>query len=311
MPVAKAKISKKPILTEQTTSTNVKAKSTKAKTGGSKSTSGKKSSSKKSAKSTKQVKQKSRAELRREAMQKKYGGESKASKQVRKERQESDKLQVQLNRRVKEANELAQMFEDDYDYTGAFADARRTLPPSRKKDEDLFSSDIKSEKSKMRELARIDIFESQLRSRYNDDYEALVTGHNVNRRLTPAQQEKVDELRKGFYKGAFGGQWRIKNDSDKSYDTTRIAKDFAEEAFYIYHTLIEEKQSEDYIRMLWNKNNKTQYESETLIIEIYDMVSMGYNSDTIKTRLKEFIEGMSQAYVEGQFDNPNDYEPLE
>ena len=63
--------------------------------------------------------------------------------------------------------------------------------------------------------------------------------------------------------------------------------------------------------MLWNKNNKTQYESETLIIEIYDMVSMGYNSETIKTRLKEFIEGMSQAYVEGQFDNPNDYEPLE
>lgn len=192
-----------------------------------------------------------------------------------------------------------------------FADARRTLPPSRKKSEDLFTADIKTEQGMLRELARIDVFESQIRGRQDDDYLYIATGRNEKRQLTSAQQEKVTEIRRGLYKGAFGGQWMSRNEDHETYDKSRIVKDFAEEAFSIYSNLIEKNQSEDYIKMLWNnKMGKSQYDSENLIIAIYDMVASGWNRESIDARLDEVVQQLAKDYVPRQFENPLDYEPL-
>ena len=277
---------------------STKVKSTKAKTGGSKSSG-----------STKTP-----AEKRKAAMKKKYGNkkpvESQHSKEQRLARQRKDKLAAQLTKRVKEANEIVEDYGDYEHLQPIFDDARRTLPPNRKKSDELFSDNIKSEKSMMRELARIDIFESQVRGRADDDYMYIATGKNEKRQLTSAQQEKVTEIRRGLYKGAFGGQWMSRNDNNETYDTARIVKDFAEEAFSIYSNLIE-RNPEDYIKMLWNeKYGKSQYDSENVIIAIYDMVASGWNREAINDRLDEVVHQLAKDYVPRQFENPMDYEPI-
>jgi len=282
--------------TKSTKSTKVK--STKAKTGGSKSSRSNKTP----------------AEKRKAAMKKKYGNkkpvESQRSKEQRLARQRKDKLAAQLTRRVKESNEIIEDYGDYEHLQPIFADARRTLPPTRKNSDELFSADIKSEKSMMRELARIDVFESQVRGRADDDYVYIATGRTEKRQLTSAQQEKVTEIRRGLYKGAFGGQWMSRNDNRETYDTTRIVKEFAEEAFSIYSNLIE-RNPEDYIKMLWNeKYGKSQYDSENVIIAIYDMVASGWNREAINDRLDEVVHQLAKDYVPRQFENPMDYEPL-
>ena len=162
----------------------------------------------------------------------------------------------------------------------------------------------------MRELARIDIFESQIRGRQDDDYMYIATGKNEKRQLTSAQQEKVTEIRRGLYKGAFGGQWMARNEDHETYDKSRIVKEFAEEAFSIYSNLIE-RNPEDYIKMLWNeKYGKSMYDSENVIIAIYDMVASGWNREAINDRLDEVVHQLAKDYVPRQFENPMDYEPL-
>ena len=128
-------------MTSDKKSKSTKAKSTKAKTGGSSSSGSTKSKSTK-AKTTK----------------------SKSTREV------NPDLRRYLEERVEQANRLA----DDY---WAYANnefitnnARRTLPPSRKKDEKLFSADIKTEKAIMREIARMDVFESSIRTSIGDNY---------------------------------------------------------------------------------------------------------------------------------------------
>ena len=281
---------------ENTKSSSSKAKSTKAKssskTGGSKST----SSNKKKPQETKK---------------KKVPKEGARSRRQRMARQRMDKLTTQLQRRVDDVNEIIKEYGDYEHLQPIFADARRTLPPSRRNSGELFTSDIKTEKSMMRELARIDIFEAQIRGRHDDNYEDIITGKVHKRQLTSLQQDKVDEIRKGFYKGAFGGQWMSKNADHETYDKSRIMKDFADEAFEIYHNLIERNQSEDYIKMLWNeKYGKSQYDSETLIIAIYDMVAMGYTTESINDYLDRAVKQLSLDYVPKQFEDPDDYEPL-
>ena len=117
-------------------------------------------------------------------------------------------------------------------------------------------------------------------------------------------------MRRNFYKGAFGGQWMRKNDDGETYDKSRIVKEFAEEAFSIYSHLTETT-SEDYIKMLWNKKlGKSQYESESLIIAIYDMVSMGYSRKSIDEFLATVTDQLQKDYVSRQFESPFDYGEL-
>ena len=299
MAQAKVNSKKKLKISEEASAKPTKAKSTKAKSGG-----GAKSTSK----STKTAAQK-----RMEAMKKKYGTPKESNKSVeqRKQRQRKDKLSTQLAKKVKEANEIVAEYSDYEHLQPIFADARRTLPPNRKKSEELFSADIKSEQSMMRELARIDIFEAQVRGRRDDYYEDAVTNKSTKKPLTAEQQDRVTEMRRNFYKGAFGGQWMRKNEDHETYDKSRIVKEFAEEAFSIYSHLTEST-SEDYIKMLWNKKlGKSQYESESLIIQIYDMVSMGYGRKSIEDFLEGVKTQLAQDYASTQFQSPFDYEELE
>ncbi len=216
-------------------------------------------------------------------------GGSKKSNSNKKSTPKSTKtseLKAYLEKRVEQANRLA----DDYEaYTNnefIMDNARRTLPPSRKKDEKLFSSDIKSEKAMMREIARIDVFESSIRTGYGDNYEEIITS-----KLTTKQSAQIDEMRQNFYKGAFGGQWMGVNDDHETYDKSRINEDFAEKAFGLYHRLVEEYQSEDFLRMLWSRDSRVTYGSESVIIAIYDMVAQGaYSEKDIMERMREEID---------------------
>lgn len=244
-------------MTLEKKSKSPKAKSTKAKTGGS-SSSGSKNSKSTKAKTTK----------------------PKSTREV------NPDLRRYLEERVEQANRLA----DDY---WAYANnefiinnARRTLPPSRKKDEELFSADIKTEKAIMREIARMDVFESSIRTSIGDNYEEIMTS-----KLTTKQSDTIEQMRQEFYKGAFGGQWMKNNDDNETYDKSRIDKDFAEKAFDLYHRLVEEYQSEDYLRMLWSRDSRVTYGSENVIIAIYDMITQGSYSDSdILEKMREKIE---------------------
>jgi len=283
-------------------SKSTKAKVAKAKTSG-------KTGGSKTSKSTKKS-PKTAADKRRETMKKKYAKETSKTREQRLQRQRKDKLATQLAKRVKEANEIVSEYGDYEHLQPIFADARRTLPPNRKKSEELFSADIKSEQAMMRELARIDIFESQVRGRRDDYYEDAVTNKSTRRPLTAEQQDRVNEMRRNFYKGAFGGQWMKKNEDHETYDKSRIVKEFAEEAFSIYSHLTEST-SEDYIKMLWNKKlGKSIYESESLIIEIYDMVSMGYGRKYIEDFLEHVKDQLSKDYAASQFTSPFDYDEV-
>lgn len=225
----------------------------------------------------------------------------KSTRKPKVDSQSTKDLRNYLEQRVIQANRLA----DDVD-SGIYgnledilANARRTLPPIRKKDEELFSSNIKSEKAMMREIARMDVFEAALRNSSNDNYEQIVSS-----KLTSGVTSQIEEMRVNFYKGAFGGQYMKDNPDHEAYDKSRINEDFAEKAFGLYHRLVEKYQSEDFLRMLWSRDSRVTYGSESVIIAIYDMVSQGYHSDEdimdkmsseIESRYKE-IQDMDRRF---------------
>ena len=232
---------------------------------------------------------------------KKSKSTKKSTRKPKAELQSTKDLRNYLEQRVMQANRLA----DDVD-SGVYgnlediiANARRTLPPTRKKDEELFTSNIKSEKAMMREIARMDVFETSLRNSSNDNYEQIVSS-----KLTSGVTSQIEEMRVNFYKGAFGGQYMKDNPDHEAYDKSRINEDFAEKAFGLYHRLVEKYQSEDFLRMLWSRDSRVTYGSESVIIAIYDMVSQGYNSDEdimnkmsseIESRYKE-IQDMDRRF---------------
>ena len=116
-----------------------------------------------------------------------------------------------------------------------------------------------------------------------DNYEEIMTS-----KLTTKQSDTIEQMRQEFYKGAFGGQWMKDNDDNETYDKSRIDKDFAEKAFDLYHRLVEEYQSEDYLRMLWSRDSRVTYGSENVIIAIYDMITQGSYSDSdIMEKMRE------------------------
>ena len=237
-------------------------------------------------KSTKAKTTKAKSSASSGGSKKSSSNKNSTSKSTKAKSTKTSELKAYLEKRVEQANRMA----DDYEaYTNnefIMDNARRTLPPSRKKDEKLFSSDIKSEKAMMREIARIDVFESSIRTGYGDNYEEIITS-----KLTTKQNAQIDEMRQNFYKGAFGGQWMSVNDDHETYDKSRINEDFAEKAFGLYHRLVEEYQSEDFLRMLWSRDTRVTYGSESVIIAIYDMVAQGaYSEKDIMERMREEIE---------------------
>lgn len=197
-------------------------------------------SSKKSRKSTKQ-KKKLTAEQKR------------AQKEYR------ESLRRELIERVEEANKrISQLIEEGLsDVSPAFKRAYESLPSYRKGDNaEIFRTDLRTENTLQREIARVDQFLG--------DWSSSVEGsayYNTER-----------------LKGAFGGQWLA--ETGETFDTSRIDKDFASIAFSMYDKLAEKYQSEDRLRMLWNKDAHTQ-DSDKLIMALYSMVEEGVSEEDV------------------------------
>lgn len=169
-------------------------------------------------------------------------------------------LRQELSKLAEEANRRASQLTD----SKALKEAQRTLPKSRRGENQLFSGDLRTLNQMRKEYARIQQFLS--------DWRSTPQGEEFY------QQERLDMS--SAYKGAFGGQWLKKY--GETYDKSRISEDMAIKAFGLYDRLVEEYQGEDRARMLWNKDSsKISYGSENMIAAIYDMVSQGYSDSDI------------------------------
>lgn len=172
-------------------------------------------------------------------------------------------LRYQISRLAEEANERASRITTD---SPLLSEARRTLPKSRKGEDVLFRGDLRSFKDLQKEYSRIMSFMGDWRSTEEGD---------------SYYQSELDLLSgRDKYKGAFGGQWLKKY--GETFDKSRIDEDKAIEVFKIYRNLVEEFQSEDRARMLWNKDSsKISYGSENMIIALYDMYDSGVDVSDI------------------------------
>lgn len=176
-------------------------------------------------------------------------------------REELSKMAMQANQRASQLNGSSM----------ALQEAQRTLPKSRRGDNQLFTGDLRTLRQMKREYARLQTFMSDWRS-------------------TPeGEQFYEDEERGKNFRGAFGGQWLSKY--GETYDKSKIDDEEAKEAFRLYHELVEEFQGEDRARMLWNKDaSKISYGSENMIAAIYDMVNQGYSDEDIKIYARQRME---------------------
>ena len=174
----------------------------------------------------------------------------------------------QLSKMAEQANYRASQLSGS---SMALQEAQRTLPKSRRADNQLFTGDLRTLRQMKREYARLQTFMSDWRS-------------------TPeGEQFYEDEERGANFRGAFGGQWLSKY--GETYDKSKIDDEKAKTAFSLYHNLVEEFQGEDRARMLWNKDSsKISYGSENMIAAIYDMVNQGYSDEDIMNYAREKME---------------------
>lgn len=167
-------------------------------------------------------------------------------------RQSLNPLREQLSILVERANAQVKAINKAHKKSRAVDEAKRTLvnQRSRKKDKNLFRSDLKTRKEINREFARVQAFLG--------DYTSTVEG---------AKKWKSDltDLR-----GAFGGQWEATN--GHHYDSSRIDDETAKKAFDMYKRIIEAAGGwERAVGFAQNKESLIGYGSETLITNIYDM----------------------------------------
>lgn len=192
-----------------------------------------------------------------------------------KKKQNLNPIREELERFAQIANERASRLGSN---NIALQEAQRTLPKLRRGDNMLFKGNIQSLKGMKKEYARIMAFLSDWRSTEEGD----------------AYYKEERDLSK--YKGAFGGQWLKKY--GETFDKSRISEGNAIKAFSLYDRLIEEYQSEDRARMLWNKDSSLiSYGSENMITAIYDMVEQGYSEEDIMNMARARME---QNYLELQ-----------
>lgn len=189
----------------------------------------------------------------------------------------------------------------------ALQNAKSTRPKSRK-GEELFTGELQTLYQLTREAARIQAFEADWRStKEGDAYyrteEAMMTGSN--------KDIVFDQDSAELYRGQFGGQWLT--ETGETYNTKLINEDFAKSAFDLYRRLVEEKQSEDVAKMLWARGeSRSTFDSESMIIALYDMVVRGYKKSDIidwaRERLQSnYVEWQSRQFTE---DTNEDYQPL-
>lgn len=161
-------------------------------------------------------------------------------------------LREQLQVLVDQANARAKILIDSSMTSRALEEAQRTLKSQSKRvdDNELFRANLKTRREINREFARVSTFLS--------DYTSSLKG----------AQEFTSDL--AGLRGAFGGQW--KEVTGERFDTSRIDKEIAKQAFDTYRRIVESVGGwERAVGMFQGKEILVGYGSETLITNIYDM----------------------------------------
>lgn len=211
---------------------------------------------------------------------------TKSSKKSSKPRVSLEPLREQLQVLVDRANERANVLINNQLDTSsrAFQEAKRTLKrqSSRVDDEQLFKSNLRTRQQINREFARVQAFLG--------DYTSTELG---------AKQFTTDLT---SLQGAFGGQWEAK--TGERFDTSRINKEIAKEAFDMYRKVVEEFGGwERAVGVFQGKESLIGYGSEVLITNIYDMYVNHYDSgilseQEIRVRALEMLEQAKNTYEE-------------
>lgn len=187
-------------------------------------------------------------------------------------------LRDQLNVLVNQANRRAEALIKSGVPSRALAEAQRTLrrQPTRLDDDTLFKSDLKSRRQINRELARVHSF--------LNDYTSTIEG-----------AKNITDTSLSYLKGAFGGEWLAT--TGEHFDTSRIDKDVAKEAFELYRLTIEASGGwERAVGIFQGKESLIGYGSENVINAIYDMKLNGYSDEDILNNALDMINEGHSAY---------------
>lgn len=230
----------------------------------------KKSKPKKSSASTKKT---SGSTHKKDPGAKKTSAERKQqTEKLRQYREQLEVLVEEANQRVDRLSKLKKTS------SRALDEAIRTLPTSRSTDE-LFTSDLRTEKQITRELSRV--------MEFLGDYTSLARGaENFTDDLTAA--------------GLFGGQYRA--NGGPGYNTDEVDEEVGEKVFDIYHRVLEVEGGWSRVMGYFKANSGglVEYGSENLINAIYDMVVNFGTSDKatekIINRATSMIDDMVDAY---------------
>lgn len=211
---------------------------------------------------------------------------TKSSKKASKPRVSLDPLREQLQVLVDRANERAlALIDKQLDSSSrAFQEAKRTLKrqSSRVDDEQLFKSNLRTRQQINREFARVQAFLG--------DYTSTELG---------AKQFTTDLT---SLQGAFGGQWEAK--TGERFDTSRVDKEIAKEAFDMYRKVVEEFGGwERAVGIFQGKESLIGYGSEVLITNIYDMFVNHYDTgalslENIRVRALAMLDEAKNTYEE-------------
>ena len=197
-------------------------------------------------------------------------------------RRKLDPLREQLGLLVDQANKRVRDLEKSGIKSRALEEAKRSFNrlTSRKGEEDYFRANLKTRQQINREFARVQTFMA--------DYTS-----------TPEGAENIISNIRNL-KGAFGGQWF--ESTGENYDTTRVDKDIAKEAFEFYRLTLEQAGGwERAIGIIQGSETLAGYGSENLIIAIYDMVANAredkFDYSKIISTARDIIETGSKNYA--------------
>ncbi len=139
---------------------------------------------------------------------------------------------------------------------------------------ELFTSNLHRTTELKREFARVEAF--------LNDYTSLPSG----------ARNFSDDI-KSIY-GKFGGQY------EHGYDESVIDADAAKNAFELYDRIVERAGGWEQVVGMFkgNQDNKTAYDSSTLITQIYDMVIHNKSEQDIIENALKIVDENVQAYDE-------------
>lgn len=201
-----------------------------------------------------------------------------------------DPLRDQLSVLVNQANERVQNLLIAGKPSRALEDARRTWErmTSRREDDELFKSELKTRREINREFARVHSF--------LNDYTSTLQG--------------ADDLITNLsnLSGQFGSNWNNAG-LGKNYNTDLIDDEKAKKSFEIYRRVLETAGGwERAVGIIKGKESLIGYGSENLIANIYDMVDNNYFEGDIMNIALEQVEAGLRAYEQMAAKQVSDYD---